>query len=818
MDEPTIVIVEEDNPQLSVTADCSPEIVEVAQGVAGKSAYALAVAEGYTGTLEEWLQDLKGEKGDKGDTGARGVGLEYLWSGTRLGVKREDWDTYSFVDLKGAKGDKGDTGDQGIQGEQGVPGFSVEYVWDGTRLGIKREDEPTFTYSDLKGEKGDTGATGATGPQGERGASFQYMWAGTLLGIKHSDEPTYTYVDLKGEKGDQGIQGVKGDTGDTGPQGERGASFEYTWSGTQLGVKHSDEATFTYVDLKGEKGDQGIQGIKGDKGDTGDVGPQGERGASFEYVWNGTQLGVKHSDEATYTYVDLKGDKGDQGIQGEKGDTGAGLEFQWSGTQLGIRVQGDIEYSYQDLQGSTDYNQLINVPTEFTPSAHAHTLADISNAGTAAAANVEDFATAAQGTKADTAVQPDDARLTDSREWTAATVTQAEAEAGTATTRRAWTAQRVRQAIDAVIGAIGNATQTVAGWMSPADKTKLDGIQTGATANATDAELRDRSTHTGTQAIATVSGLQAALDSKSDTAHTHDDRYFTEAEADARFLGISAKAVDSDKLDGYDASDFQIIERTTQQVNLPVGWYTIAVNVGNRAIARFGLKDINSSDHQSCVFYASHHFGTYSELTVLHSGRYYGSPFKYIRIKEGGTYDGALLQVYLDDSTNLVQAFILGDNFQDSGWIVKDFVPDGTNPGSVSNFAALTNEAAKIDLDSILDGGIATTGELYAGGNTSQYKVWHAGNFTPFTKTTSAGSKTLSAFESCYFSSTGTATLPASVSVGDEVEITVGNFSSLVVARNGNNIMGLAENMTIDAPYSSVKLRYVGATNGWVIT
>jgi hypothetical protein len=27
-----------------------------------------------------------------------------------------------------------------------------------------------------------------------------------------------------------------------------------------------------------------------------------------------------------------------------------------------------------------------------------------------------------------------------------------------------------------------------------------------------------------------------------------------------------------------------------------------------------------------------------------------------------------------------------------------------------------------------LDGGIATTGELYAGGNTSQYKVWHAGN------------------------------------------------------------------------------------------
>ena len=42
-----------------------------------------------------------------------------------------------------------------------------------------------------------------------------------------------------------------------------------------------------------------------------------------------------------------------------------------------------------------------------------------------------------------------DARFTDAREWTAATVDQAEAEAGAATTRRAWTALRVRQAITA---------------------------------------------------------------------------------------------------------------------------------------------------------------------------------------------------------------------------------------------------------------------------------------------------------------------------------------------------------------------------------
>lgn len=47
-----------------------------------------------------------------------------------------------------------------------------------------------------------------------------------------------------------------------------------------------------------------------------------------------------------------------------------------------------------------------------------------------------------------------------------------------------------------------------------AQVSKLAGVATGATANATDAALRDRSSHTGAQAISTVAGLQAALDGK----------------------------------------------------------------------------------------------------------------------------------------------------------------------------------------------------------------------------------------------------------------------------------------------------------------
>lgn len=74
------------------------------------------------------------------------------------------------------------------------------------------------------------------------------------------------------------------------------------------------------------------------------------------------------------------------------------------------------------------------------------------------------------GTSAGTAAQGNDPRLSDAREWTASTITQEEAETGTATTRRAWTAQRVRQAI-------------VAWWNGSADKTKLDGIAAGAEVN-----------------------------------------------------------------------------------------------------------------------------------------------------------------------------------------------------------------------------------------------------------------------------------------------------------------------------------------------
>jgi hypothetical protein len=62
-----------------------------------------------------------------------------------------------------------------------------------------------------------------------------------------------------------------------------------------------------------------------------------------------------------------------------------------------------------------------------------------------------------------------------------------------------------------------------------------------------------------------------------------------------------------------------------------------------------------------------------------------------------------------------------------------------------------------------------------------------------------------------------TMTLPASPAAGNEVAIQVGDFTNTVIGRNGQNIMGLAENMTIDVANRTVNLFFTDATRGWRI-
>lgn len=61
-------------------------------------------------------------------------------------------------------------------------------------------------------------------------------------------------------------------------------------------------------------------------------------------------------------------------------------------------------------------------------------------------------------------------------------------------------------------------------------------------------------------------------------------------------------------------------------------------------------------------------------------------------------------------------------------------------------------------------------------------------------------------------------TLPASPSAGDRVFAqTYGSYLTSSIARNGQNIMGLAQDMTLDIAYARVELVYLDSTRGWVL-
>lgn len=193
-----VTIVDADHPD-----GIEVEILDGERGVSGLSAYDVAVANGFSGSVAEWLLSLVGPQGQTGDVGAEGksaytVAVENGFSGSVFewlaSLKGDKGDTGATGD-KGDKGDKGDTGAQGIQGVQGE-----------------------------KGDKGDTGAKGD-----------------------------------KGDKGDTGLTGAKGDKGDTGSQGIQGKSaYEVAVDGGYVGT-----VAEWLLSLKGANGQNGTDGANG---------------------------------------------------------------------------------------------------------------------------------------------------------------------------------------------------------------------------------------------------------------------------------------------------------------------------------------------------------------------------------------------------------------------------------------------------------------------------------------------------------------------------------------------------------------------------
>ena len=127
------------------------------KGTDGKSAYQIAVEQGYQGSESDWLSSLKGDKGDKGNTGAKGNPGQDGANGKSayaIAVEHgyEDSEEKWLLSLKGEKGDtgkRGEKGDTGLQGERGEKG----------ETGQQGEQGP-------KGEKGEKGDAGVAGKDG----------------------------------------------------------------------------------------------------------------------------------------------------------------------------------------------------------------------------------------------------------------------------------------------------------------------------------------------------------------------------------------------------------------------------------------------------------------------------------------------------------------------------------------------------------------------------------------------------------------------------------------------------------------------------
>lgn len=146
-------------------------------GADGKSAYEIAVENGYAGTVTEWLASLKGAKGDKGDRGEQGI--------------------------KGEKGDKGDTGEKGadgVNGKDGKDGLNGENGKSAYELAVDNGFSGTLAEwlnslkgaDGAKGDKGDKGDTGAQGLKGDSGVEQQITVSNAVT--SYSIKPNILYV------------------------------------------------------------------------------------------------------------------------------------------------------------------------------------------------------------------------------------------------------------------------------------------------------------------------------------------------------------------------------------------------------------------------------------------------------------------------------------------------------------------------------------------------------------------------------------------------------------------------------------------------
>lgn len=369
----------------------------------------------------------------------------------------------------------------------------------------------------LTGQTGLTGATGPAGPQGLQGETG-------LAGATGATGPM-------GPAGQQGLQGLTGATGPQGPIGETGPAGSTGQSAYQSAVAAGFVGT-EVAWLLSLVGATGAQGPQGNVGATGPSGPTGATGRGIASVVRTSGTGAPGTtDTYTITYSDATASAFSV-YNGANGVNGAG-----AGDMLtsAYDTNADGKVNAADAADAVPWAGVTGKPATFAPSAHDHAIADVTGlqvaldgkqasgsyvltgdtrlsdarpptggaggvlSGTypnpgfavdmATKAELDAVATA----KADAAHAHTAANISDSTAVGRAVLTAVDAEAaraaigaGTSSTTGTVTDVTGTDPITSTGGtapAIGitAATTSAAGSMSAADKTKLDGVASGAT-------------------------------------------------------------------------------------------------------------------------------------------------------------------------------------------------------------------------------------------------------------------------------------------------------------------------------------------------
>lgn len=125
-------------------------------GAAGKSAYDIAVEEGFEGDVAAWLLSLVGEKGDLG------AEVSSVIKTDSTGIV----DTYTIIFSNGLISTFTVTNGNGIEKIEKTATSGLTDVYT-----ITMSDGTTYPFTVTNGAKGDKGDTGATGPKGDTGAA-----------------------------------------------------------------------------------------------------------------------------------------------------------------------------------------------------------------------------------------------------------------------------------------------------------------------------------------------------------------------------------------------------------------------------------------------------------------------------------------------------------------------------------------------------------------------------------------------------------------------------------------------------------------------